>query len=53
MDPKGAFTGEVSAEQLRDAGAEYVLVGHSERRRLFCDSDQLTRAKLGAAWRAG
>ncbi len=30
-EPRGAFTGEVSAEQLRDAGAEYVLVGHSER----------------------
>lgn len=52
-EPKGAFTGEVSAEQLRDAGAEYVLVGHSERRRLFCENDQLTRAKLAAAWRAG
>ena len=52
-EPKGAFTGEVSAEQLRDAGAEYVLVGHSERRRLFCESDAIARAKLGAAWRAG
>ena len=52
-EPKGAFTGEISAEQLRDAGAEYVLVGHSERRRLFCESDQLTRGKLAAAWRAG
>ena len=51
-EPKGAFTGEISAEQLRDAGAEYVLVGHSERRRLFCESDQLTRAKLAASWRA-
>jgi triosephosphate isomerase len=52
-EPKGPFTGEVSAEQLRDAGAEYVLVGHSERRRLFCESDAVARAKLGAAWRAG
>jgi triosephosphate isomerase len=52
-ESKGAFTGEVSAEQLRDAGAEYVLVGHSERRRLFCESDTLARGKLGAAWRAG
>jgi triosephosphate isomerase (TIM) len=52
-EPKGAFTGEVSAEQLRDAGAEYVLVGHSERRRLFCESDAIARGKLGAAWRAG
>lgn len=52
-EPRGAFTGEVSAEQARDAGAEYLLVGHSERRRLFCESDVLARAKLGAAWRAG
>ena len=53
MDPKGAFTGEISAEQLKEAGAEYVLVGHSERRRLFCESDALCRQKLQAAWRAG
>ena len=52
-EPRGAFTGEVSAEQARDAGAEYVLVGHSERRRLFCENDLIARAKLGAAWRAG
>ncbi len=49
----GAFTGEVSAEQVRDAGAEYVLVGHSERRRLFCENDTITRGKLVAAWRVG
>jgi triosephosphate isomerase len=49
----GAFTGEVSAEQVRDAGAQYVLVGHSERRRLFCENDTIARAKLAAAWRAG
>ena len=52
-EPRGAFTGEVSAEQIRDAGAEYVLVGHSERRRLFCENDLVAKAKLGAAWRAG
>ena len=52
-EPRGAFTGEVSAEQARDAGADYVLVCHSERRRLFCESDATARAKLGAAWRAG
>ena len=53
-EPKGAFTGEVSAEQLRDAGAEYVLVGHSERRRLFGESDAHRRAEAprGAARRA-
>jgi triosephosphate isomerase (TIM) len=52
-EARGAFTGEISAEQVRDAGAEFLLVGHSERRRLFCESDQLTRSKLAAAWRAG
>jgi triosephosphate isomerase len=52
-EPRGAFTGEVSAEQVRDAGAEYVLVGHSERRRLFCESDPIAAQKLAAAWRAG
>ena len=53
MEAKGAFTGEISAEQLKEAGAEYVLVGHSERRRLFCESDAHCRQKLQAAWRAG
>ena len=52
FEPKGAFTGEVSAEQARDAGAQYALVGHSERRRLFCESDLVARQKLLAAWRA-
>jgi triosephosphate isomerase (TIM) len=52
-EPRGAFTGEVSPEQLRDAGAEYVLVGHSERRRLFCESDLIAAQKLIGAWRAG
>jgi triosephosphate isomerase len=52
-EARGAFTGEVAAEQLRDAGAEYVLVGHSERRRLFCEGDLVARQKLSAAWRAG
>lgn len=52
-EPKGAFTGEISAEQMKEAGAEYVLVGHSERRRLFCESDAVCRQKLHAAWRAG
>jgi len=51
-EPKGAFTGEIAAEQAREAGAEYILVGHSERRRLFCESDALVRQKLKAAWRA-
>jgi triosephosphate isomerase len=52
-EPRGAFTGEVSAEQVRDAGAACVLVGHSERRRLFGENDVLIHGKLRAAWRAG
>ena len=51
-EKKGAFTGEIAAEQAHEAGAEFVLVGHSERRRLFCESDALVRRKLVAAWRA-
>ena len=52
-DPKGAMTGEVSPEMARDAGAEFVLVGHSERRRLFCESDAIVQAKLKGVLRAG
>ena len=37
---QGAFTGEVSAEMLHEAGAEYVIIGHSERRRLFGETDE-------------
>ena len=36
---EGAFTGEVSAAMIKEAGAEYVIVGHSERRRLFGETD--------------
>jgi triosephosphate isomerase len=49
----GAFTGEVSAEMAAEAGAEYVLVGHSERRWLFHETDDDTHAKVEAAHRAG
>jgi triosephosphate isomerase len=46
---EGAFTGEVSGPMLREAGAEYVIVGHSERRRLFGDTDALVNRKVNAA----
>ena len=49
----GAFTGETSAEMLRDAGATAVIVGHSERRQYFSESDAAVAAKAQAAWRAG
>ncbi len=51
--PSGAFTGEVSAEMLRDAGASWVIVGHSERRQYHGETDALVAAKAKAAWRAG
>jgi triosephosphate isomerase len=46
---EGAFTGEVSAPMIKDAGAEYAIVGHSERRRLFGDTDATVNKKAGAA----
>jgi triosephosphate isomerase len=49
----GAFTGEVSAEMLAEAGCRWILVGHSERRHVLGDDDELVRAKLEAVWRAG
>jgi triosephosphate isomerase len=51
--PFGAFTGDVSAEMLRDAGASWVIVGHSERRQYHGETDTLIAAKAQAAWRAG
>ncbi len=49
----GAHTGDVSAEMLKDAGAQYVIVGHSERRTDHGETDATVRAKAEAAWRAG
>src|SRR5262249_52395823 len=46
---EGAFTGEVSAAMLKEAGAEYVIIGHSERRRLFHETDETVNRKLNAA----
>jgi triosephosphate isomerase len=50
--PSGAFTGDVSAEMLADAGAIAVIVGHSERRRACRLTDAEVAAKAKAAWRA-
>ena len=52
-EPAGAFTGDISAEMLKDAGASAVIVGHSERRTHHHETDAEVRAKAGAAWRAG
>jgi triosephosphate isomerase (TIM) len=49
----GAYTGDISAEMLEDAGAQAVIVGHSERRTLHRETDEIVRAKAMAAWRAG
>jgi triosephosphate isomerase len=49
----GAHTGDISAEALKDAGATYVLVGHSERRTDHAETDAMVRAKAQAAHRAG
>ena len=52
-EPSGAFTGEISAAMLADAGASYVIVGHSERRHGLGETDAEVRAKVVAAQRAG
>ena len=51
--PMGAFTGEISATMLVDLGCSHVLVGHSERRSLYQESEQLVASKFVAALAAG
>jgi triosephosphate isomerase len=53
IEDKGAFTGENSALIARDAGARYVLIGHSERRHVFGETDAETAKKCAAAVRNG
>lgn len=50
---EGAFTGEVSAAMIAETGADYVIIGHSERRRLFHDTDETVNRKTLAALGAG
>jgi triosephosphate isomerase len=52
-EKEGAFTGEVSAAMLKDAGAEYVIIGHSERRRLFGETDAMVNRKAMAVTAVG
>ena len=52
-EAKGAFTGEISADMLLDFKSEYVIVGHSERRTLYGDTDQLVAEKFEVARKAG
>jgi len=49
---EGAFTGEVCAPMLKEAGAEYVIIGHSERRRYFHETDAIVSRKIVAALQA-
>jgi triosephosphate isomerase len=50
---EGAFTGEVSAPMIREAGAEFVIIGHSERRTLFGETDATVNRRMAAAFAAG
>ena len=51
--PQGAFTGEVSGAMVAEAGCDYVLVGHSERRHIYGETDDLVFRKVKAAWESG
>ena len=52
-EDKGAFTGEISPLMLRDVGCKYVIIGHSERRQYFHETDQSVNRKIGAALKHG
>ena len=50
---QGAFTGEISAAMLKEVGCEYVIIGHSERRQYFAETDENVNRKIKAAFAAG
>jgi len=52
-ESSGAFTGDLSAEMLKDAGAAWVILGHSERRQHHGETNSMVAAKAQAAWRGG
>ena len=53
FEPKGAFTGEVTVEMLKDTGCEYVIIGHSERRQYFSETDEMINKKAKAILAGG
>ncbi|MBP2628837.1 MAG: Triosephosphate isomerase, bacterial/eukaryotic [Firmicutes bacterium] len=52
-EKKGAFTGEITAEMLKDVGCQFVIIGHSERRQYFAETDETVNKKVKAALEAG
>ena len=53
IEDKGAFTGEISAPMLKEAGVEYIIIGHSERRDIFGENDILINQKVKKAFASG
>ncbi|WP_208441054.1 triose-phosphate isomerase [Bartonella raoultii] len=53
FDDYGPYTGDISAFMLKEAGASHVIIGHSERRTVYQESNAVIHAKVQAAWRAG
>jgi triosephosphate isomerase len=51
FEDEGAYTGEVSGKMLKDIGVDYCIIGHSERRKLFGETDEVINKKLHAAYR--
>ncbi|MCX6721907.1 MAG: triose-phosphate isomerase, partial [Candidatus Staskawiczbacteria bacterium] len=53
FEDKGAFTGEISGLMLKDLGAEYVIIGHSERRKYFGETDEIVNKKIKKSLEVG
>ncbi|MBI5546773.1 MAG: triose-phosphate isomerase, partial [Deltaproteobacteria bacterium] len=52
-EPKGAFTGEIAPDMLKEVGCAYVIIGHSERRQLFGETDATVNQRIKAVYKAG